>query len=238
MKYILVILIIIIIYLFLLRDTTELNENKLIKSKCWINNKLFPEAKDIFDNKNIIIEELNQILNKDLWAIWSNDYQSTPIFTNMKHDDIIKRLNDTSGKINSTKNASWRLFGLILNKELLPNSKLCPNTIKLLAKYSDKILNAGFSLLEPKCYIGSHRDFNDKFYRLHIPLIIPKSNNKIQQSFISEIDSKKDVCVLQVESDYKVWKDDEYFIFDDTCQHDAWNNTNENRIVLLVDLLK
>lgn len=35
----------------------------------------------------------------------------------------------------------------------------------------------------------------------------------------------------------RIWVQDEYFIFDDTCMHNALNNTDVNRIVLLVDLL-
>ena len=214
------------------------NNNLTINKKCWINNDLFPQANEIFNSKNVIKDELNNILDNDHWAIWSNDYKKTPNFSNMNQDDIIKRLNNNSSKINSSEKPAWRLFGLILNKNILPNAKYCPNTLKILNKYSDKILNAGFSLLEAGSYIGSHKDYNNKFYRLHIPLIIPKNNNKIKNSFISIEKSNDNLCVLQVENDFRVWKDDEYFIFDDTCQHNAWNNTTENRIILMVDLLK
>jgi len=218
------------------RDKKEkIKEN--FTSKCWIENKEFPEAKIIFNSRDIIREELNNILNSDKWGIWSNDYKTTPIFTKMTDEEITKRITENSGKIGSTKEPSWRLFGLILNKMDLPNAELCPNTVKLLKDSSKRILNAGFSILEPGCYIGKHQDFNNKFYRLHIPLIIPKINKSIDKIFVSEEESKK-LCVLQVENDYRVWKDDDYFIFDDTCLHDAWNTSDEIRIVLLVDLLK
>jgi hypothetical protein len=212
------------------------NEN-LKTSSCWVNNNEFPEAQKIFDSKDIIIKELETILDSDKWGIWSSDYNSTPIFTKMTDGEILQRIKSTSGKINSVSDPSWRLFGLILNKNTLPTAELCPSTIKLLQSSSSRILNAGFSVLEPGSYIGQHQDFNNKFYRLHIPLIIPKKNKSIKQSFITKTQSK-DLCVLQVENDYRVWKDNEFFIFDDTCLHDAWNNTPDIRIVLLVDLLK
>jgi hypothetical protein len=218
-------------------DSGKLQSDKLKNSKCWIDNDNFPEAKIIYDSRTIIIEELKQILNSDEWGIWSSDYNSTPIFTKMTENEIISRIKSNSGKINSKKEPSWRLFGLILNKKILPTAELCPNTIKLLQSNSSRILNAGFSVLEPKCYIGEHKDFNNEFYRLHIPLIIPKINNNEQNSFIKKSESEK-LCVLQVENDYRIWKDNEYFIFDDTCLHNAWNNTSEMRIVLIVDLLK
>lgn len=216
------------------KECTKENFNT---SKCWIDNDNFPEAKKIFESRDIIKKELKNILNSDKWGIWSSDYNTTPIFTKMTEEEITKRINDNSGKIGSIKDPSWRLFGLILNQKELSNAELCPETVKLLRDNSSRILNAGFSILEPGCYIGSHQDFNNKFYRLHIPLIIPAINKTISDSFVSEEDSKK-LCVLQVENDYRIWKDDEYFIFDDTCLHDAWNPSNENRIVLLVDFLK
>lgn len=226
------------LYIFSNYYNTDDDSNKEhFISKCWINNNDFPEAKKIFDSKDIIIKELNNILNTDKWGIWSSDYKTTPIFTKMTDEEITKRITETSGKIGSTKEPSWRLFGLILNQKELTNAKLCPNTIKLLKDSSKRILNAGFSILEPGCYIGKHQDFNNKFYRLHIPLIIPKINKNIDKIFVTKEESKN-LCVLQVENDYRIWKDDDYFIFDDTCLHDAWNPSDEIRIVLLIDLLK
>jgi hypothetical protein len=213
-----------------------LKDGNLRTSKCWINNHDYKEAQEIFSKRHIIKKELIKILNSDKWGIWSNNYKTTPIFTQMTDDEIILRIEKEQGKIKSTDNPSWRLFSLILNKKELPNSKLCPETIKLL-NCSNKILNAGFSVLEPGCYIGEHQDFNNKFYRVHIPLLIPKDNKKIKSSFITKEESNN-LCVLQVENDYRIWKEDEYFIFDDTCLHNAWNNTKDIRIILIVDILK
>ena len=219
------------------REKYEINNSELQKSKCWVSNNEFPEAEKIFNSKQIIIEELQQILDSNKWGIWSSDYKSTPIFTQMTDEEITSRIYSNAGKISSIKEPSWRLFGLILNKQILPTGNSCPNTIKLLQSSSLQILNAGFSVLEPGCYIGEHQDFNNKFYRLHIPLIIPNINKKVKKSFVTKTKAKE-LCVLQVENDYRVWKDDEYFIFDDTCLHNAWNTSDEIRIVLLVDLLK
>jgi hypothetical protein len=212
------------------------------KSDGWIDNNYFPEAQQIFDSRHIIKDELIDVLNSDRWGIWSqgiwqSDYQNIPSFTKLNENGIKSRLENSMGKINSTKEPSWRVFGLILNKKELEDSKFCPNTIKILNNSSNRILNAGFSLLEPRSYLGIHRDYNKAFYRLHIPLIIPKKNRQAKNSFVSKEEGEK-LCVLQVENDYRVWKEDEYFIFDDTLMHNAWNNSDENRIILIVDLLR
>ena len=235
---IIIILIILIVFFYIIKlffSNNNTNINPI--SKCWINNKKYPEAEKIYNSRNIIINELKKILDTDKWAIWSNDYNTTPIFSEMTDDEILTRINSNLGKINSEIKPSWRLFGLILNKKILPNSKLCPQTMDILKLYSKRILNAGFSLLEPRCIIGLHFDTNDKFYRLHIPLIIPNANNNIKNSFV-DYNQAKQLCILQVENEYKIWKNDEYFIFDDTCYHNAWNYTNELRIILIIDLLK
>ena len=36
----------------------------------------------------------------------------------------------------------------------------------------------------------------------------------------------------------KKWNDNEYFIFDDTFDHQAWNYTKEKRIVLIIDIMR
>ena len=237
--YIIFIICIIATVIFINKQTIKSTSTSTSNStsKCWIKNDNCPEAQKIFVNRHIIKNELIRILDSDKWGIWSSDYKETPIFTEMTDTEIIARIEKTQGKIKSTENPSWRLFSLILNKKDLPNSNLCPETMKLLKSCSNRILNAGFSVLEPNCYIGEHKDFNDKFYRLHIPLLIPNKNEEISNSFITQKDATE-LCVLQVENDYRVWKDNEYFIFDDTCLHNAWNNTPDIRIVLLIDLLK
>jgi hypothetical protein len=223
---------------FNIKSDIKLHQPPTLKtSKCWVPNNNFPEAELIFKSKDIIIQELKSILKSDKWGIWSSDYNSTPVFTQMTDQEITSRINSNAGRIGSVKEPSWRLYGLILNKNVLPTAEFCPSTVKLLQSSSNRILNAGFSVLEPGSYIGEHQDFNNKFYRLHIPLIIPKMNKKIKKSFVTK-EKAKNLCVLQVENDYRAWKDDEYFIFDDTCMHNAWNPSDEIRIVLLVDLLK
>ena len=237
LNYIIILIICIIIFYYIVYkvgNKSEQSVNNYI-SKCWIDTKLYPEAEYIYQNRNKIKKELIHILSSNKWSIWSEDYKTTPIFSEMNNKDILNRINNNSGKINSGNTPAWRLYGLILNREILETAKECPETLKILLNSSNNILYAGFSLLEPKCNIGKHRDYNNTFYRLQIPLIIPYENNIKTDNNITINDN---LAVLQVEDDYRIYKSTEYFIFDDTCYHNAWNNTNQNRIVLIVDLLK
>ena len=83
------------------------------------------------------------------------------------------------------------------------------------------IINAGFSCLEPNVETSLHKGHNNKIVRVHIPMIIPDGDTAIK------IDNK----IVK-------WHNNDYFIFDDTFYHQAWNRTNNNRIVLLIDVLK
>jgi len=237
MKFIYVIIIFIIFYIIVIMYYNNFYKLQL-KSKCWIDPKLFPEAQHIFDNRHIIKKELMQILDSNKWGQWLSDYKEAPSFTKMEHHEIIDRINNSYGKMNEKSDGSWRLYGLILNQQKLDTADTCPETMNILNKVSTRILNAGFSLLEPGSTTKPHVDYNNKFYRLHIPLLIPKNNQLLMNTILDKTCENKKLAVFQVENDYKAWKEDEYFIFDDLCLHNAWNWTDENRIVLLVDLLK
>ena len=208
------------------------------KHSCYpyIDNSFYPEAQLIFNSKSIILEDLNKILYLDKWNTWSslNDVKAET-FSNLTCDEKLSRMKNTDKLNVQTTNPSWKLFGLILEKNVLPNAILCKNTLNILK--SPKIINAGFSVLEPHFKIGSHKDYDKRFYRLHIPLILPKNNN-LKLSFLNEHTSKNNYAVLQIKNTFRAWIPDEYFIFDDTMTHDAWNNTDELRIILIVDLEK
>lgn len=228
-----------VIWNYYFKSNAKSNE---FHSSCWIEPKMYPEAQYIFDNKSIIEKELKQILNSNKWTRWNSYELDAPIFTKMTDQEIKTKLETSGGKINEKNDGSWRLYGLILNSIPLETANSCPKTIDILFKSSKRILNAGFSILEPGGETKPHKDYNNKFYRLHIPLIIPQSNldyyNTNKTSIVDKSNSVDNLSIFQVEDDMRIWVPDEYFIFDDTCMHNAWNNTDVNRIVLLVDLLK
>ncbi len=204
-----------------LEEDINKNEELLNKQKnCWINVKR-KELDNINNNIKIVINELNGVLKLNKWSRWSEyNREDTPIFTKMSDDDIIDRLKQNEDYLNSGDN-SWRLFGLKLyGKEVEENAKYCPKTIELF-KDIDYVINIGFSCLEPGVSTTVHRDFNHNILRCHFPLIIPEGD-----------------CAIRVGDKIQKWSMNEYFIFDDTCYHVAWNKTKENRFILIVDFDK
>jgi len=75
-----------------------------------------------------------------------------------------------------------------------------------------------FSLLKPGAHIRPHHgSFN---FRLicHLPLIVPPD------------------CTLRVGNQQRQWQQGELLIFDDSMEHEAWNRSDQQRIILLFEI--
>ena len=187
-------------------------------SNGWIDPNLYKqEIASMMKHRNVVIKELKRVMPTRDWSLWGDNYNDTPQFTNMTHKDIKASLMKKKEKLSDSQ--SWKLYGLILNTEVLPTSLQCPNTMDILSTFQDEIVNAGFSCLEPGATTKRHRDVDPSFYRCHIPLIIPSGD-----------------CYLEVGGVKRKW--DNPLVFDDTKYHNAWNNTDEYRVILIVDFLR
>jgi aspartyl/asparaginyl beta-hydroxylase (cupin superfamily) len=102
----------------------------------------------------------------------------------------------------------------------------CVNFPKLieLTDQMEGIMSISFSLLKPGTHIVPHKgydDYSEKVYRYHLGLIVPKGD-----------------IGIRVEKEIRGWEVGKSFIFDDYMVHEAWNFTNEERVVLIMDFLK
>ena len=207
-------MLLIILFILLL---LKLKLKKNLNDNCLIPFDLYPKLNQIIKNKHIIIQELNNVLYSNRWILY-DDLHHKLIFKKNNIDDVFKILKskETSLSINLSEKPTWKLYGLLFNRQIYNND--CPNTIKLLLNIPN-VINAGFSCLEAGKSTDYHTDNNDEFYRVQIPLIIPHGN-----------------CKFKINDQIIDWSMP--FIFDDNCLHQAWNLTNENRYVLILDILK
>jgi aspartyl/asparaginyl beta-hydroxylase (cupin superfamily) len=84
-----------------------------------------------------------------------------------------------------------------------------------------ELASASYSLLKPGTHIVPHKgydEYSEEILRYHLGMIIPKGD-----------------LGIRVNSEIKIWKEGEAFIFDDFQIHEAWNLTNEYRYVLICD---
>lgn len=75
-----------------------------------------------------------------------------------------------------------------------------------------------FSLLRPGARIAPHNGMHNARLICHLPLIVPPD------------------CGFRVGNDVRQWEEGKLLIFDDTIEHEAWNNSHEDRVVLIFDI--
>lgn len=97
--------------------------------------------------------------------------------------------------------------------------KHCPLTCKLIEQMPE-VHVAMFSILLPGSKILPHHGPAKMCLRYHLGLSTPNSEN----------------CNIKVNGESYYWKDGEDVMFDDTLLHEVHNDTDENRIILFLDV--
>lgn len=119
---------------------------------------------------------------------------------------------------------SWSAYYLIKYGERIEDAcARCPVTAAMLesipgAKIARRAPTAFFSILKPKTHIPPHTGVTNTRTIIHLPLIVPEG------------------CGFRVGGETREWKLGEAFAFDDTIEHEAWNNSDELRAVLIFDV--
>lgn len=122
------------------------------------------------------------------------------------------------------RNPDWSAFHLIRGGKVVPgNADRCPRTIEAISKLPCPEIGgrgpvALFSTLQPHTRIPPHTGVSNTRLLVHLPLIMPGH------------------CGFRVGNETREWKVGEAWVFDDTLEHEAWNDSDEIRIILIVDI--
>ena len=122
------------------------------------------------------------------------------------------------------KSRRWSVYYLWKAGEACAeNLARCPKTAAALAHWPKCDLrgtgpSAVFSILDARTRIPPHTGVNNARLIAHLPLIVPPG------------------CGFRVGAEQREWRPGEAFVFDDTIEHEAWNDSDEPRAVLIVDL--
>jgi hypothetical protein len=247
--YLLVITIINFIIIYLIKSSYKVQIHKAIPdNKIFFNPKNYKILNHIKKNWKVIASEAKFILSdapelniSRKYEEWrdSNDYinELTTKYgwvTGWKYSNDLLNTMYTSEEISSNpeinSNHAWKNFGLIHNKfTFTENVKKCPRTYKLLKKIKKYINISGFSLMKENCLLDKHTDDNglkNNSLAYHLGLVIP-SNNKTCKLIIKSPDDNKLYYMEENAGDA--------FVFDATHEHYAYNQSNENRIILYID---
>ena len=166
------------------------------------------------------------VLNSDHFpflASFTENWETirTEVMGILKYREAIPAFHDISpDQKKISVGTNWRTFILFgFGNKLEKNCKQAPATALLLETVPD-LQTAWFSILSPGYHIPAHRGVSKGIVRAHLGLIIPKEAEK---------------CRMRVGDTINVWHPGEIFVFDDTYEHEVWNDTAEERVILLFD---
>lgn len=118
----------------------------------------------------------------------------------------------------------WSAFQFYHYGQRYPeNCARCPNTMQALARLPQPAVEgrmpaAMFSVLKPHTRIPPHTGVANVRLVVHLPLIVPPG------------------CGYRVGNVTREWRVGEAFVFDDTIEHEAWNDSDQTRVILIADI--
>lgn len=118
----------------------------------------------------------------------------------------------------------WGAYYLWEGGEPVPDhAARCPETMAALELAPIPVIErrspmALFSRLQPGMHIPPHSGFLNTRLICHLPLIAPNG------------------CELRVGNEIRRWRESEMLVFDDSIEHEAWNRSDQTRVVLLFEI--
>lgn len=178
----------------------------------------FMESQSLVETTPIVPHEQFEFLNPliENWQVIEKEAHEV-----LKFRDAIPGFQEVSRDQHriATEN-NWRtLFLFGFGQKLAKNAAVAPETTKLLEAIPN-MQTALFSILAPGYHIPAHTGVTKGVLRVHLGLIIPKDYKQ---------------CRIRVGDQITPWQPGGLFIIDDTYSHEVWNDTDEERVVLLVD---
>jgi beta-hydroxylase len=139
----------------------------------------------------------------------------------LRHRAALPNFQDISpDQYRISPDSMWKTFvfwGFGERSEL--NCELCPKTAAALSRVP-RLETAFFSVLAPGKHVPRHRGVTKGMVRCHLALKVPKGEER---------------CAMDVGGVHCTWREGELLFFDDTYPHEVWNDTSEERAVLLFD---
>lgn len=157
------------------------------------------------------IEESWEVIREEVERLLE-DQAALPNFQDISKDQV-----------EITDDDRWKtffLYGYGFTAKL--GVEMCPRTAALMREIPG-MTTAMISILSPRKHILDHRGPYKGVLRYHLGLIVPEDAQ---------------ACRIRVGDDIRHWEAGKSMIFDDTFNHEVWNDTDETRVVLFVDVLR
>ncbi len=99
------------------------------------------------------------------------------------------------------------------------NLKKCPQIARAIAD-TPGVVMAFLSIMEPRTHVPRHRGLTKGWLNCHLPLVIPENGR----------------CEIAIDDELYQWKLNQWFVFDETFPHEVWNESDEPRLVLFLQV--
>jgi aspartyl/asparaginyl beta-hydroxylase (cupin superfamily) len=164
------------------------------------------------------IEDKTDVIRAELLAALESDRDKFSPYITYNPGDPVNQWQELNHSLR------WSVLKLWAGGQPDPaNIERCPETAKAIAALplvdiEGLCPNAMFSALAPKTRIPPHHGETNARLVAHLPLIVPEK------------------CVMRVGYETREWRVGEVLILDDTIEHEAINDSDELRVVLIFDL--
>ena len=164
------------------------------------------------------IEQAAGVMREELssWLASGSD-----CFTPYMVNDPTRPRHDAHGLVD---NPEWSTLYLWQNgRPVDEHVAHCPRTFEAITRLDVPHITTRapailFSRLSPGARIPPHAGMLNTRLICHLPLIVPPN------------------CGFRVGGETREWKEGELLVFDDTVEHEAWNNGTSDRIILIFDI--
>jgi beta-hydroxylase len=114
----------------------------------------------------------------------------------------------------------WRSFFLYgYGYRIDSNCARCPRTTALVESIPD-LNSAFFSILGPGAHIAAHRGPTKALVTSHLGLMVPDGRS----------------CRMILDGRPVEWREGEWLVFDDTYRHEVWQDADQPRVILLIQV--
>ena len=182
----------------------------------------FPELPQIqfYDRNDFPAFDKVEAATADIRAEMMEVLQDASAFRPYVENDSTRPPGDQTGM---QENPDWSAFYLWRDGEIVvENAARCPKTMAALADFplvhiQDRSPSVLFSLLRPRSRIPPHTGIVNTRLICHLPLLVPPE------------------CGLRVGNDARRPVEGKAWLFDDTIEHEAWNDSDLPRVILLFE---
>jgi len=123
----------------------------------------------------------------------------------------------------TTQDGNWKTIGLkFWSINNFKNQKHFPETTKIINTIPD-LISFSFNKLEAETEIQAHCGDTNGIFRCHLGIEIPATLPQ---------------CGFEVNKEKQSWSNHDLLIFCDAVNHRAWNETKQNRYILLFDIIR